>query len=322
MIELLAKEQQELVINNLTQLINTYLNKQKHIYVILEPTENDEINDIFLKAGISYTEPVALFDDRLEDIGPLISEFGKNKDFDRWIIEKALFHRWTALFISDADLTTFTEHISYLCNAITFEHKSVIFRMYPPAILNEWLTALQKENQAYRTLSICSDILYIIDFPEQIAHYHFENNLVTRQEFDLLNHQTQEIIVPLEFDSINIPTDEKWWLTENQINSLSYARAYHLIYELRKNLLSIPSIQKSYTPLEVHRQLIQLINLCFQYHITDVFFVSELAKLYFTNKECWSVQKEACIKILQTTQPEADKLENIALLLQVKQEQK
>ncbi|OOF57608.1 hypothetical protein BKK56_01035 [Rodentibacter genomosp. 2] len=247
---------------------------------------------------------------------------GKNKDFDRWIIEKALFHRWTALFISDIDLTTFTEHISYLCNAITFEHKPVIFRMYPPTILNEWLTALQKENLAYRALGVCSDILYIMDFPEQIVHYHFENNLVTRQELDLLNHQTQEIVVPVEFDSIDIPTDEIWWLTENQVNSLNYARAYHLIHELRKNLLSIPFIQKSHTPLEVHRQLIRLINLCFQYHITDVFFVSELAKLYFANKECWDAQKEACIKILQSAQSEVDKLENIAILLKNNKELK
>ncbi|WP_143530870.1 DUF4123 domain-containing protein [Rodentibacter genomosp. 2] len=255
-------------------------------------------------------------------LGHALASLGKNKDFDRWIIEKALFHRWTALFISDIDLTTFTEHISYLCNAITFEHKPVIFRMYPPTILNEWLTALQKENLAYRALGVCSDILYIMDFPEQIVHYHFENNLVTRQELDLLNHQTQEIVVPVEFDSIDIPTDEIWWLTENQVNSLNYARAYHLIHELRKNLLSIPFIQKSHTPLEVHRQLIRLINLCFQYHITDVFFVSELAKLYFANKECWDAQKEACIKILQSAQSEVDKLENIAILLKNNKELK
>ncbi len=49
MIELLVREQQELVINHLTKLINTYLDK-KHIYVILEPTEKDEINDIFFES--------------------------------------------------------------------------------------------------------------------------------------------------------------------------------------------------------------------------------------------------------------------------------
>ncbi|MBN6068179.1 DUF4123 domain-containing protein [Aggregatibacter actinomycetemcomitans] len=314
MIELLVREQQELVINHLTKLINTYLGK-KHIYVILEPTEKDEINDIFLKAGISYTEPVALFDDRLEDVGPRISELGKNDAFDRWIIEKAVFNRWTCLFVSDADLDTFTEQISYLCNAVTFEHKPVIFRMYPPVILNEWLMALQKENQSYCALGICSDIFYAIDSPDKIAHYHFENNMVTRLEIDLINHITHEITVPVEIEITDIQTHKKWLITENQVNSLSYARAYHLIHELHKNLLSIPLIQKNYSPLEVHRQLIQLINLCFQYNIKDVFFISEFAKLYFANKKRWESNQEVCIKILQSSQPEVDKLENIAMLL-------
>ncbi|MCQ9122402.1 hypothetical protein BKG95_07405 [Rodentibacter pneumotropicus] len=315
MIGLLMKEQQELVINQLTKLINTYLDKQKHIYVILEPTEKEEINDIFLKAGINYTEPVVLFDDRLEDVGPRISELGKNDAFDHWIIEKAVFNRWTCLFVSDADSDTFTKQISYLCNAITFDHKPVIFRMYPPAILNEWLMALQKENQSYRALGICSDIFYAMDSPDQIAHYHLENNIVTRLEIDLINHKTHEITVPVEIEITDTQTHKKWLITENQVNSLSYARAYQLIHELRKNLLSIPLVQKNYSSLEVHQQLIKLINLCFQYDIKDVFFISEFAKLYFANKKHWESNQEVCIKILQSSLSEADKLENIAILL-------
>ncbi|WP_129582261.1 DUF4123 domain-containing protein, partial [Rodentibacter caecimuris] len=299
MIELLLKEQQEQVINDFIPLINPYLEKQKHIYVILEPMEDDEVNHIFLKTGMSYTEPVSLFDNRLEDVGPRISELGKNKDFDRWIIEKALFHRWTALFISDVDLTTFTEHISYLCNAVTFEHKSVIFRMYPPTILNEWLTALQKENQAYRALGICSDILYVMDFPEQVAHYHFENNLVTRQELDLLNHQTQEIAVPVEFDSIDIPTDEKWWLTENQVNSLNYARAYHLVHKFRKHFLVIPSIREKYSVQEVHKYIVRIVNLCFKYKITEIYLMQELTGLYFNYAKSWGDSEKIIISILE-----------------------
>ena len=98
MIALLNKAQQEQIIDYLTQLVNSYLEKQKHIYVILEPMEHDEINHLFFKVEMRYTEPVALFDERLEDVGPRISELGNNKKFDRWILERALFERWTGLF--------------------------------------------------------------------------------------------------------------------------------------------------------------------------------------------------------------------------------
>ena len=112
MIALLNKAQQEQIIDYLTQLVNSYLEKQKHIYVILEPMEHDEINHLFFKVEMRYTEPVALFDERLEDVGPRISELGNNKKFDRWILERALFERWTGLFITDVDLKTFTQHIA------------------------------------------------------------------------------------------------------------------------------------------------------------------------------------------------------------------
>ena len=235
MIALLNKAQQEQIIDYLTQLVNSYLEKQKHIYVILEPMEHDEINHLFFKVEMRYTEPVALFDERLEDVGPRISELGNNKKFDRWILERALFERWTGLFITDVDLKTFTQHISYLCNAVTFEDKPVIFRMYPPTILNEWLMALQKENQAYQALGICSDIFYIMNFPEQVAHYHYE--------------------------SIEILPEEKWRLTANQINSLSYARAYHLVHKFCKHFLAIPSVYEKYSVQELHKHIIKVVNL-------------------------------------------------------------
>ena len=273
MIALLNKAQQEQIIDDLTQLVNSYLEKQKHIYVILEPMEHDEINHLFLKVEMRYTEPVALFDERLEDVGPRISELGNNKKFDRWILERALFERWTGLFITDVDLKTFTQHISYLCNAVTFEDKPVIFRMYPPIILNEWLMALQKENRAYQALGICSDIFYIMNFPEQVAHYHYE--------------------------SIEILPEEKWRLTANQINSLSYARAYHLVHKICKHFLAIPSVYEKYSVQELHKHIIKVVNLCFKYKITETYLMQELTKLYFSYTKSWHNSEKIILSTLE-----------------------
>ena len=273
MIALLNKAQQEQIIDYLTQLVNSYLETQKHIYVILEPMEHDEINHLFLKVEMRYTEPVALFDERLEDVGPRISELGNNKKFDRWILERALFERWTGLFITDVDLKTFTQHISYLCNAVMFEDKPVIFRMYPPTILNEWLMALQKENQAYQALGICSDIFYIMNFPEQVAHYHYE--------------------------STEILPEEKWRLTANQINSLSYARAYHLVHKFCKHFLAIPSVYEKYSVQELHKHIIKVVNLCFKYKITETYLMQELTRLYFSYTKSWHNSEKIILSALE-----------------------
>lgn len=316
MIELLTKEQQEKVITHLTQLINAYLEKEKHIYVILEPIENDEINDIFFESGANYTEPVMLFDERVEDIGPRISELGKNKKFDSWVIEKALFYRWTGLFISDVDLERFTKHISYLCNAVTFEHKSVIFRMYPPIILNEWLMALQKESRAYQALGFCSDIFYIMDFPEHIAHYHFENNIATRQKIDLLSTRIDKITLSEKIDAMVIRANKKWRLTKNQVSSLSYARVYHLVHKFRKHFFSIESIQEKYLVQEVHEQILRIIRLCFNYQIAEPYLMQGLIELYFNYTERWTNYEEKIISILEECSPKDEiLLENIGKLL-------
>ena len=316
MIALLNKAQQEQIIDYLTQLVNSYLEKQKHIYVILEPMEHDEINHLFLKVEMRYTEPVALFDERLEDVGPRISELGNNKKFDRWILERALFERWTGLFITDVDLKTFTQHISYLCNAVTFEDKPVIFRMYPPTILNEWLMALQKENRAYQALGICSDIFYIMNFPEQIAHYHFENHVVTRQELNLLNDKTQEISVPIEYESTEILPEEKWRLTANQINSLSYARAYHLVHKICKHFLAIPSVYEKYSVQELHKHIIKVVNLCFKYKITETYLMQELTKLYFSYTKSWHNSEKIILSALENNDSGKESIvEDIANIL-------
>lgn len=165
MIELLSAEEQKVLAAKIKNKILVYLNEHKAAYVILEPTENEEIQQIFSQTAVNYTEPLALFDERLERVGARIVRLGENQTFDNWVMERALFYRWTCLFVTDVDINTFTNQIIYLCNATTSEGKPVILRCYTPIILNDWLTALQQERLVYTVLGLCSAILYIANCP-------------------------------------------------------------------------------------------------------------------------------------------------------------
>lgn len=195
MLNLLENTQQIAVKGRLSEILRDVAEQGKYIYAVLEPPQDKAIKDIFSITAIKYYEPFLQFDERFEDVGPRIARLGENNIFDDWIIEKAFFNRWTSLFISSSDITAFTQHIAYLCNAVTFEHKSAIFRCYTPIILNEWLTALQRERLTFGAFGIiCTDILYVMDFPEQIAHCHFQaDGRVIRKIRDILKEK--EIIL-------------------------------------------------------------------------------------------------------------------------------
>ena len=176
--------------------------------------------------------------------------------------------------------------------------------------------ALQKENQAYQALGICSDIFYIMNFPEQVAHYHFENHVVTRQELNVLNDKTQEISVPIEYESIEILPEEKWRLTVNQINSLSYARAYHLVHKFCKHFLAIPSVYEKYSVQELHKHIIKVVNLCFKYKITETYLMQELTRLYFSYTKSWHNSEKIILSALENNDSGKEAIvENIANIL-------
>lgn len=105
-------------------------------------------------------------------------------------------------------------------------------------------------------------------------------------------------------------------ITENQRNSLYRVRAHYLVHTIRNDLLCRPDIREKYSPVEIHQQLIELTNLCFQHNVMETFFISTFAKLCVDNRDVWEEHKEECIAILKSKQTEEEKLDVIAMILE------
>ncbi len=322
MLNLLNEEQQQIAKDKLVQMIDDFLAQNKHIYVVLEPELNDEIKHIFMRLNADYSEPFLLFDTQFEQVGPRIAQLGINQKFDNWIIEKAFFERWTALFVTNetVQLDTFVQQIAYLCNAITFEHLPVIFRCYTPTILNEWLGALQQDNLSQSALGCCSEIIYAGDIPGNIGYGQFDQNGDLTIKIKNLLTNEESIKIPPNSPSSTSENEvhthsTKWLITENQQASLQQARMKYVVHKIRQEILLTmeqPSLEEI---IDIHKRIIYLINLCFQSQILDTFLMSELTKLYIYNIEIWDKYQNQIRDILQLNEPEESRVDKLGTFL-------
>ena len=321
MLNLLNEEHQKLVKDKLVRTIDDFLAQNKHIYVVLEPELNDEIKHIFMRLNADYSEPFLLFDNRFEHVGPRIAQLGLNQKFDDWIIERAFFERWTALFVTNNTVNpnTFSERIAYLCHAITVENLPVIFRCYTPTILNEWLSALQQDNLSQSALGLCSEIIYAGDIPGNIGYGQFDENdgLTIKIKNLLTNEESVKTPPPPSFERSNeAPAQHaKWLITENQMASLQQARMKYVVHKIRREILLTleqPSINEI---IDIHKRIIHIINLCFQNRILDTFLMSELAKLYIDNIEVWDKYQTQIKDILRLNESEEERMDKLGTFL-------
>lgn len=115
--------------------------EDKHVYVILDGAQNDNLLDVMDGAeGLEYE---CLFVQKLEpdmaQIAPYLIHLTEDSAFTQWLLDQGWAQNWGIFLTSERDLPGVWRHMRQHAKVVDPQGKALYFRFYDPRVLAAFL---------------------------------------------------------------------------------------------------------------------------------------------------------------------------------------